>query len=529
MENRDQEGYDDEASEQTPLVQQQHHQPRRPPHRPMLSVASIASAASHVNVPKAHDGSTIVALFCGILLVVSCANGFANIPLTKIVESALCDAYYDEAQGLGRPSFDEKCKIPEIQSKMAYIFATVEICDAIAGVVAAFPWGMAADRLGRRPVAAIALVGLAIGVFWIMTILWFSNIFPVIMITTGSLWRFLGGGNAVLVAILLSMISDVIPEDKRAAAFMRIHVSNLVGSLVSPALSSAMMSVTGPWPVMFVAIGCILVGAVAFMFVPETMQHKQSEPANDDDTDGPKGLKGHLDHTIAQLKNSMSMLKSPSVILLLLTCLGTYPITEATAQFLVQFTSKRYSIPIESTGYVQSSFGIFQVIQALLILPWLSNFLLRDKTPAFLRMPNEQVRDLAISRWSFGLLAFAFFVMAIAPTLWMFVAGLVIMALGSAATSVIRSLMSLYVDTEHRSRLYSLVGIVDTVGGLYGPPMLAGLFSLGMKYGGVWIGLPYLGMTAIATIMVTLLFFVRVPKQSREEPPSSEEGRTHQD
>ena len=73
-------------------------------------------------------------------------------------------------------------------------------------------------------------------ILWIMAILYFGQTFTVALAATASLWRFVGGGSAVLVAILLSMISDVIPEEKRATAFMRLHVSNLVGSLVSPAL-----------------------------------------------------------------------------------------------------------------------------------------------------------------------------------------------------------------------------------------------------------------------------------------------------
>ncbi|KAF3018093.1 hypothetical protein E8E14_005076 [Neopestalotiopsis sp. 37M] len=555
MDRRDQE-YDEDSTEQTPLIQQNdqagrqnnnstHQQQRRPPHRPMLSMASIASIAS-VNVPKAHSGDTIVSIFCAIALVVCCANGFANVPLTKIVENLLCDEFYEKDQrgiwvGFGSgggdgPVVDPRCKIPEIQSKMAYIFAAVEASDAIVGSLAALPWGFAADRLGRRPVAAIALLGLAMSILWIMAILYFGQTFTVALAATASLWRFVGGGSAVLVAILLSMISDVIPEEKRATAFMRLHVSNLVGSLVSPALSSAMLRVTGPWPVMFVAVGCVLAGAVAFLFVPETMQHKpvveEEEHANEqhsDDDSRPRGLRGHVDHAVKQLRHSISMVKSASLVILLLTCLASSPIAGSVAQFLVQFVSKRYEIPIESTGYVQSAYGVAQVVHALLLLPWLSAFLLKDKAPGFLRMPNEQVRDLVLARWSFGLLALAFFVMTIAPELWMFIAGLCLLALGSAAQSLVKSLMSLYVDQQHRSRLYTLVGIVDTVGGLYGPAMLAGLFSLGMKKGGIWIGLPYFGVMVITLVVVILLLFIKVPKQNSEERETTEEGRTHQD
>jgi hypothetical protein len=140
----------DDSTEQTPLVDDdlQHAAsaaPRRPPHRPMLSVASIASIAS-VNVPKVHNGNTVVFIFCAICIVVSSANGFINIPLTEVLENAVCRRYYNGVQHLSLPVDEGSCKIPAVQSKMAYIFATVEVTDAIAGMLSAFPWGIAADR-----------------------------------------------------------------------------------------------------------------------------------------------------------------------------------------------------------------------------------------------------------------------------------------------------------------------------------------------------------------------------------------------
>jgi hypothetical protein len=64
-------------------------------------------------------------------------------------------------------------------------------------------------------VISLALVGLALGIMWIMVVLWFYQFFPTILVALSSLSVLVGGGNAVLVGILLSMISDVIPEEKR--------------------------------------------------------------------------------------------------------------------------------------------------------------------------------------------------------------------------------------------------------------------------------------------------------------------------
>lgn len=146
----------DGGTERTPLVGESAHasQPRRPSHRPMLSMASIASVTS-IHVPKAHTGRTIILLLSAIAMVVCMATGFLQIPLTKVVENAVCRQYYNQAQSLEAPIDEKLCKVPEVQSKMAYIFATVDVCEAIAGFFAAFPWGIAADRYAtKRPLCS---------------------------------------------------------------------------------------------------------------------------------------------------------------------------------------------------------------------------------------------------------------------------------------------------------------------------------------------------------------------------------------
>jgi hypothetical protein len=144
-------GYEDNT-ERTPLIAAENggngHQakpPRRPAHRPMLSTASLASI-TNVHVPKVHSGETILNIICVIILVTACAGGFAGVPLTRILEDVVCHQYYGRVQSLDDPIDENLCKVDAIQSSVAFIFAIVGMCDAIVGFLAAFPWGIAADR-----------------------------------------------------------------------------------------------------------------------------------------------------------------------------------------------------------------------------------------------------------------------------------------------------------------------------------------------------------------------------------------------
>ncbi|KAK8851899.1 major facilitator superfamily transporter [Apiospora arundinis] len=491
------------------------HRRQRPAHRSAFSTTSIKSIAS-IHVPKVHDGDTIVNLLCIVLLVASSAGGFFTIPMTRLVEDAVCHKHYEQMQRVDGPIDESLCKLDSIQERVAYIFAMYEFIQSICGFTAAFPWGIAADRIGRKMVVGLAITGMGLACLWIMMVLAWYTVIPLWVLLLAGGFHFVGGGNAMISASLLSMVSDVIPEERRAVSFMRFHVAAILGNLVSPALCSIMMAQTGPWPCMWVSLALLFGGTAAFMFIPETGKHKQQD-AQEEASGHPVGFKAHVAHIYDRLLESLSIVKSPSVILLLLTCTVSIPTIVAILQFLVQFISKRYHMSIGDTGYVQTAYGIAQVFQSLLVLPYISKVLVSDSTPWPFKMKDEKTRDLWLARYSYGALVLGFLWMGAATSLASFVVGLFVLSLGSGFNSITRSLMSLYVDPEHRSRLFSLVGMAEVVGSMYGPPMLAGLFALGMRLGGAWIGLPYWGMAGLCLLVIGALVFVRVPRDRRSE------------
>ncbi|KAK8009017.1 Major facilitator superfamily transporter [Apiospora marii] len=495
-------------------------QRRRPGHRTAFSTTSIRSIAS-IHVPKVHKGDTIVNLICGVLLVASSSGGFLIIPMTRLVEDAVCHKHYGQVQSADNPIDENLCKLDSIQSNVAFVFAMFELFQSLCGFLAAFPWGIAADRLGRKPVVGLAITGMCLSSLWVMMVLAWYTVIPLWVLTLAGGFHFMGGGNAMISAALLSMVSDVIPEERRAVSFMRFHVAAILGNLVSPALCSLMMAKTGPWPCMWVSLALLISGTAAFMFIPETSSHKKQDD-QEGELNQPAGFKGHVKHTYDRLRESASILKSSSVIILLATCTVSIPVIVAVLQFLVQFISKRYNMPISDTGYVQTAYGVAQVLQSLLVLPYISKVLVSESTPWLFRMKDEQTRDLWLARWSYGALVLGFLLMGAAPSLASFVFGLFVLSLGSGFNSLTRSLMSLYVDPEHRSRLFSLVGMAEVAGAMYGPPMLAGLFALGMRLGGAWIGLPYWGMACLCLVVIGSLTFVRVPRDRGEAAAASE-------
>lgn len=68
--------------------------------------------------------------------------------------------------------------------------------------------------------------------------------------------------------------------------------------------------------------------------------------------------------------------------------------------------------------------------------------------------------------------------------------------------------MSFYVDPVFQSRLFSVICMIEVIGSFYGSPMMAGLFTLGLRLGGGWICLPYYGLALLCAFCIGILFFV---------------------
>ncbi|KAI0141636.1 major facilitator superfamily transporter [Xylariaceae sp. FL1272] len=498
------------ASETAPLLPG--NPPQRPRHRPGLSVTSIRSITS-INVPKAHKNSTIIFFLYIIVFVASSSEGFIELPLTRFLEDIVCHEYYD-MKSSDQPIDERLCKENPIQQKVAYILAILSALQAIVSFFAALPWGVAADKIGRKPVVFLNISGLILGAIWALIVVYWRHVFPLTAIWATCLGSLIGGGNTVLLAIILSMISDATKEEERAVEFMRLHVASLCGNFLSPTLAALVMQSIGPWPSPWIGIALLFSAAVAFMFLPETLRHKRNPPppAPEPSRADTSTLGSKVSSAFDDIRESLRMLKSPSLVLLILTALSGPPMVFSTTNFMNQFVSKRYHIKIASTGYIQTLYGIAHVIMSLLILPLLSRYLMRPSVPVKFRPKDEQHRDLTLARYSYIFIFVGALILGLSPTLGGFVLGLLVMAIGSGYNSLVRSLMSVFVNPEHSSRLFSFYAMVETAAKVYAQPMLAGTFALGLKWQGEWIGLPYLALAALTFGTIVCLVLVRLPK-----------------
>ncbi|GKT92273.1 major facilitator superfamily transporter [Colletotrichum tofieldiae] len=504
------------ATESSPLIADPSSSPRRSkrPGAGRSRTDSLLNAAAAIHVPKLHNADAIAAVFCAIILVGASAGGLWTIPITRQVEDIVCRQYYGVLHsGNGdAPIAEDRCKEDAIQSKVAMIFAVYSTLQASIGAVSAFPWGIVADRLGRKKVFSLAVLGMMLDQLWFLLVCAFPKTIPLKALWFGSFFMVIGGGNAVLSAVVFSMLSDVTTSENRAKKFLAVHLSSTIGNLCAPAIAGWMMERTGPRPVMWVSIAGIATLMFTIHLIPETKpaaQVSQDPIADEPEADSP--VFGAIQHAFHRLRESLSLLKSPSLILLLVATLSSYPIVLSTYQFMTIFASKRYHISLSQTGYLSSLYGLGVFLTIIAILPGVSKLLASPSAPKPLRFTNDNERDLFLARVSSAALLFGALSMAASPSIGAFIGGLAILALGAGWGSYVRSLCAVYVDAAHRTRLYSIISLVETAGMTYTQPMLAGLFSLGMDLGGFWIGLPYLGVAGFCMAALGLLLLVRLP------------------
>ncbi|KAK8090452.1 major facilitator superfamily transporter [Apiospora hydei] len=447
----------------------------------------------------------ITNILCAIIFVAAGAGGLVTIPQIQLLETAVCREFREGAEVAGL--LDESgssleppsCKGKEVQSTVAYIIAVGAALESVIGFLGAIPWSTVADRIGRKPVFVLALIGItADNLIW-LAMIWLQLNFhiPSWTVWFASAGLVLGGGNAMLTSVVLSTITDAAPEEIRASLFMRVHAAALSASLLAPSLASALMGAFGPLD-------------------PDALGRHDTASTRTS-SDGPFQISSAI-HALTQASKSLRaflpFVSRPSLVCLLITVLLSYSLIPATMQLLVQYVSIRYSIGINDTGYVQTVYGLAQLLQLFLGLPLLAR-LVRSRAG----VGSDAQRDLYLARFSFLVAIPGALLMGAAANLGFFVAGLLVLALGAGSSSYQRSLLSSFFDAEYHSRLFSLVAMVDMVGSVYSGPMLAGLFTSGMELGGDgFLGLPYYALASLMGVCLALMFFVRLPHVYEYKP-----------
>jgi MFS family permease len=116
-----------------------------------------------------HDGDrgTVLRIFAVFLPLVM-ASYISFAAETAILQQIVCDNYY------GKPSLDtnaqDRCKVRQVQAEVATINGWRSVFEILPPMVVIVPYGMLADRIGRKPVFLLAICGCFLSDLWVRTI-----------------------------------------------------------------------------------------------------------------------------------------------------------------------------------------------------------------------------------------------------------------------------------------------------------------------------------------------------------------------
>ncbi|EFY91813.1 hypothetical protein MAC_02098 [Metarhizium acridum CQMa 102] len=473
-----------------------HGQPREPlPTRPLIRAAPW----------QAKTPGTIVFLAAVMKFCITSSGMLLLIPVYRLLEDALCHVYYEDDS---YDIIDEmKCKVDDVQSRLASLIGWCGLFNSVMTLLVTFPYGMLADRIGRKPTAVLAYVGLAIS--FSFTPLMFGVFQDTLrrnpyIIMTASLWILLGGGVPVLLNTLYAVAADVSTEQQKAASFLYLTFGATLGGLIGPLLAGVLMTNFGPWVPVYVALTVTPFMLCVFFFIPETLNVETRTLRNKDQTFA-QAFKEHVGKGLDDLMHSVDMIKNINIPLLLLTFFFQSARFAAYTSVLAQYISKHFGWKLAETSLLLSPLGVLNLI-ILVALPKLSEILVsrRFKFTVF-------GKDLFLTQASTFLIILGALIEAFSHNVILFLFGLFIGTFGAADSPLARATVSHYVDAKSISKLYALIGMMEVSGSFIAGPVLAKLFNIGLERKGIFIGLPWFYMAFLCGIAFMALLFVRPP------------------
>ncbi|KAF2846114.1 MFS transporter-like protein [Plenodomus tracheiphilus IPT5] len=482
---------------------------------PLLS--PVGSATDFDQLPPIVEGKKkkpwiyFVLLIVALIAIIDVGAFLADPPRTRVFEANICLAYYEEHDPTvigGDGSIPEKlCKVDKIQQRLAMIFGWQDTFDAIPSILLAVPLGAMADKVGRKWIFAASLMGLQLNSAWVLLICYFRTL-PLQLTWLSSAFFFIGGGPIVAMAIGITMLSDVVPPEKRTSVFLYLTAVVLVSEMLAPILAARLMD-HGDWFPLLLALAIQQAGiCLAFVF-PETL-HLRDLPEPKDGVEEvielqPTSNNFTLKAQMQNFRTAFTFLRSDWTLAMVVFTFLANRLGSQSLSLIVRYASKRYDWEIKKAAYLLSFRAATNLVAITVFIPLTSVILVKK-----LRLPAHWA-DLYIARGSIILTTVSFFVMGIAGYPALLVLGLLIFNLGTGHNAAMRSI-SIHVVGGQSSpdigKLMSTIAIAESVGAMVAGPMLSEMFQWGMDLGSAWIGLPFLVSVLFFAVMTVVTFVI---------------------
>ncbi|NNF28542.1 MAG: MFS transporter [Gemmatimonadetes bacterium] len=324
-------------------------------------------------------------------------------------------------------------------------------------LVMAPTWGRLSDRLGRRPILIIGLVGSAASYALFAT----ADSLLVLFVS-----RIVGGFGGSTIPVAQAYIADVTPPSKRAGSMGLIGAAFGLGFVIGPALGGILSTISYTTAGYAAAGICLLNAGLALAVLPES--RRSEAPPTTPRFDLPEALRQAADSK--QVRRIL-------VVYLFLTM--AFSALQPTLSLLAD---ARFAMDARQAGYLFALLGLVSVV--------MQGMLVRRLVP--------RVGERALLRASAFPFAAGLLLVGLSASTAGLLAGLVLLGLGyGGAIPSVLGLLSRSADPDRQGAALGLGQSVGSSARVLGPLMAGGLFDLRVSLPYVVAaGLVALGLTA---------------------------------
>jgi MFS family permease len=335
--------------------------------------------------------------------------------------------------------------------------ASLMSINAAAGLFSSILAGPLVDRLGRKWIMVVGLIGNGLCYFLLSRAASYGE-FALILGASGVFSPVYRVGSD-------AMLADLFPEGQRADAFALIRMARNIGVATGPAIGGFVLAASYAFGLYGAAAGLIAYGLMLLFFARETLPAESSE----------------ADRTLrAQLRGYWHALRDGDFMGLV----GAFTLIQMTAAMiwvlLSVYVKSQYGISERMYGWLPTTNALMVVFLQVLV------------TRTTRRYPAESVM-----RWGAVFYIFAPLVIALANGFWGFWAAMVILTMGELivvprASAVAANLA----PVDMRGRYMSLYGLTwNIAAGI--SPVLGGFLSDSLGPRSPWMGGVVTGLLAV--------------------------------
>ncbi|PWY90339.1 adenylate cyclase [Aspergillus sclerotioniger CBS 115572] len=432
-------------------------------------------------LPDRSSRWRLLALICFVVLVQDFAEYIARAPQIEIwieiVARKLCPGVQD-----GSGCMDL------VQSEVALLEGWKDTLEQVPGILFAVPYGVLADRIGRRPVLLLCAVGFTLSDVWVKIVCWFSDQLPLRLIWLAPIAEVVGGGTQVATSIMFVMLADLFNDEDQTTAFLYVSATALLSEILATPLGTLLMTRNVWLPYILSSVGTAG-GGLFLLLLPETLpQAPPSSPSGTSrEEEADKGnIPDRVRAGVDELRRSTAVIRRHRSVQLFLFVFFAAYLGRQVMKVLLLFAANRFHWTIAQASFLISVRGFTNLLLLIVILPGLSRWLLRrwNMTPLS--------KDTSLALTSSACLCVGCLLIAVSVHPVGAVLGLVVFALGSAMHLLARRIITSLVDAHHLGTLYTAIAVMQGIGVVVAGPTMAMAYGWGLAQGGVWTGAPFL-------------------------------------